>query len=204
MILHAYDLDEDCYRVRLAASCLGIALTVEPVNAYPRREHRTPAMLALNPRGRLPILRDADLVLCETGAILLHLSKAAGGALVPEGAAGAGMMDWLFFAARDLRAATDARAVAMMDAPGDLGALRTEARAALRVMDDHMSRQAIRGHGFVVGPTPSLADLALFPAFALSRDFNVDHDEFPALRSWVRRVRQLPGFITMPGIPDYH
>jgi hypothetical protein len=39
---------------------------------------------------------------------------------------------------------------------------------------------------------------------ALSRDFGVDHDEYPALRRWARRFRKLPGFLTMPGIPDYH
>ena len=43
-----------------------------------------------------------------------------------------------------------------------------------------------------------------FPAFALSRDFGIDHDAFPALRRWARRLRRLPGFVTMPGIPDYH
>jgi glutathione S-transferase len=44
----------------------------------------------------------------------------------------------------------------------------------------------------------------LFPAIALSRDFGVDHDEFAALRRWMSRVRSLPGFITMPGIPAYY
>ena len=37
-----------------------------------------------------------------------------------------------------------------------------------------------------------------------SRDFGIDHDEYPALRRWARRFRALPGFKTMPGIPDYH
>jgi glutathione S-transferase len=46
--------------------------------------------------------------------------------------------------------------------------------------------------------------VALFPLFALSRDFGIDHDEFPGLRRWIRRFRALDGFITMPGIPDYH
>ena len=36
------------------------------------------------------------------------------------------------------------------------------------------------------------------------RQFGIDHDEYPALRRWARRFRTLPGFKTMPGIPDYH
>ena len=54
------------------------------------------------------------------------------------------------------------------------------------------------------GDKPSLADLALFPAIALSRDFGVEHEAYPALRRWMRRVRTIQGFMTMPGIPDYH
>lgn len=55
-----------------------------------------------------------------------------------------------------------------------------------------------------VGDRPSLAEIALFPAIALSRDFGVDHEAYPALRRWMRRVRSIPGFLTMPGIPDYY
>ena len=36
--------------------------------------HRTPAYLALNPNGLIPVLVDGDLVLYETAAICLHLS----------------------------------------------------------------------------------------------------------------------------------
>lgn len=204
MILYNYDLDDDSYRVRLAASCLKVPLTLEPIDMFPGRQHRAPAMLALNPLGRLPVLQDGGLVLRDVGAILLHLSSAAGGALVPDGADRSAMMDWLFFAVRDLAVAGRARACSMLDVPGDVDALRAEARAALRVMDDHMTRRGLAGYGTFAGDALSLADLALFPAFALSRDFNVDHDEFPALRLWARRVRRTPGFITMPGIPDYH
>lgn len=37
--------------------------------------HRTPAYLALNPNGLIPVLVDGDLVLYETAAICLHLSE---------------------------------------------------------------------------------------------------------------------------------
>jgi glutathione S-transferase len=36
--------------------------------------HKTPAYLALNPNGLIPVLEDGDLVLYETAAILLHLA----------------------------------------------------------------------------------------------------------------------------------
>jgi len=205
--LYNYDLDEDCYRVRLIAGCLGVPLTLHGIDMFPGREHLTPEMLALNPQGRLPVLQDGDLVLVQPAAIVLHLAEtgARDHALLPADAVTrARMMDWIAFAVRDLGVAAQARLCSMLGAPGDLRALQAAARRALRIMDDHLTLRGIAGEGYVAGPAPTLADLFLFPAFALSRDYGIDHDEFPALRLWARRVRTIPGFRVMPGIPDYH
>jgi glutathione S-transferase len=97
-----------------------------------------------------------------------------------------------------------ARRHTLFDAPGNERALRASARHALRIMDDHITARGFSGEEWFAAPHATVADIALFPAFALSRDFGVDHDEFVALRRWARRFRALPGFTTMPGIPDYH
>jgi glutathione S-transferase len=206
MILHNYDLFENCYRVRLVASCAEVALELINVDAFPGEEEKSPEYLKLNPLGRLPILEDEGLVLRNLSAILMYVAEQdINKRFIPDDANGrARMMDWLGFACDDLAVAVQARAVALLDAAGDVAELRAQARALFRILDDHLTRQSLRGERFVAGDVPSLADLALFPAFALSRDFNLDHDEFPALRLWERRIRLLPGFITMPGIPDYH
>jgi glutathione S-transferase len=71
-------------------------------------------------------------------------------------------------------------------------------------MDDRMTAVELDGGGWFAGDTPTVADIALFPSIALSRDSGIEHDAYPALRRWMRRVRAIPGFRTMPGIPDYH
>lgn len=206
-VLWNYDLDDACYRVRLMASLAAVPIELRSVDAFPGSEHQSPEMLALNPLGRLPVLQHDALILCQTEAILLHLAKvgARGASFLPtDKQRRAQMHDWLFFAARDMGATSQARAVAMLGARGDAAALRQTARHGLRLLEDHMTVQGHWGQGFVVAGHATVADVALFPAFALCRDFNLDHDAFPALRLWARRVRQLEGFITMPGIPDYH
>lgn len=118
-VLYNYDLDEDCYRIRLVAGCLGVALSVHNIDMFPGREHRTPAMLALNPQGRLPVLQDGDLILTQPLAIALHLAEvhAPGHALLPaDPATRARMLDWMTFAARDLGVAAAARATSMLNA----------------------------------------------------------------------------------------
>ncbi len=206
IVLHNYDLDENCYKVRLALSLFSREVKVVAVNAFPGNEQRNPAYLALNPLGSLPILQDGGLTLWGAEAILVHLAKtqAPDASWLPEGPAFAETMNWVFFAAGPLAVATSARALSLFGAKGDLAAARAEAAAALQILEDHLALRAFRGRDWVAGDGPTIAEVALFPAFGLSRDFGIDHDEYPALRKWARRLRALPGFITMPGIPDYH
>jgi glutathione S-transferase len=111
---------------------------------------------------------------------------------------------WVGFSETALAAAVDARLKALFDIAGDADALKAASRKAFRIMDDHMTARHFDGREWFVGDGATLADIALFPSFALSRDFGVGHDEFPALRRWSRRFRTIRGFRTMPGIPDYH
>ncbi len=206
-VLYNYDLDENCYKVRMALAMLGLDHQTVAVNAFPGKEQMTPPFLAMNPLGSLPILKDGDITLFGAEAILAHLANAHDPArtwLPVESAGFAQVMQWLVFSAGELAVAVAARAQALLDAPGDEAALRARARRALRVMDDHMTARGFKGSDWFATDKPTLADIALFPAFALSRDYGVDHDEYPALRRWGRRFRRLPGFLTMPGIPDYH
>ncbi len=207
LVLYNYDLDENCYKVRLALAMLGVGCETVAVNAFPGREQETPPFLAMNPMGTLPILKDGELTLSGAEAILAHLARSHDGTgrwLPVDGAAFARVMQWLVFAAGELSVASRARANALFGTPGDEAALRAGARRAIGAMEDAMTVNGFAGQDWFAGREPTIADVALFPAFALSRDFGVDHDEYPALRKWARRFRALPGFLTMPGIPDYH
>ncbi|HEX7790237.1 MAG TPA: glutathione S-transferase family protein [Afipia sp.] len=207
LVLYNYELDESCYKVRLALSLFHLEWQVVAVDVFPGKEHQNPSFLAMNPAGRLPILRDGELVLNGTEAILAYLARTydpSGRWLPADGAAFATVMQWLNFSARDLDVTITARQHSMFDTPGNMSDLRNASRRALRIMDDHMTARGFARAGWFAAPHATIADIALFPAFALSRDFGIDHDEYPALRRWARSFRALPGFKTMPGIPDYH
>lgn len=207
LVLHDFELDEGCYKVRLALGALGLDYARASVNMIPAAEQTRPPLLRLNPLGTLPILTDGAIVLRDAEAILpyLALRHDPDRTWLPADPAAFGhVMGWLVFAARDLHAAVQLRRHAMFDEPADGAALQKAARRAFRAMDDHMTARGLEGAGWFVGEGATLADIALFPAFALSRDYGIDHEAYPALRRWARRVRTVPGFTTMPGIPDYH
>jgi glutathione S-transferase len=207
LVLYNYELDESCYKVRLALSMLGLDWQAVAVDVFPGKEHLTLPYLAMNPSGRLPILKDGDFVLHGTEAILAHLARShdpIGRWLPAEGKTFAAVMQWLNFSARDLDATIAARQHSLFNTSGDEAMLRAASSRAIRIMDDHMTTRGFAREEWFAAPHATIADIALFPAFALSRDFGIDHDEYPALRRWARCFRKLPGFKTMPGIPDYH
>jgi glutathione S-transferase len=202
--LYDFELDENCYKVRLLLAACGLTYERIAVDVYPGLEHKQAAIRALNPLGALPILTDGVVVLHGAEAILLYLAKAyeTAGRFMPAAPAAFGeMATWLQFAATDLQSAVQARQAALFAAPND--AATRLARQCFRIMDDHMTAGGFDAQSWFVGPVPSLADIALFPHIALSRDFAVEHEAYPALRRWMRRVRRSNGFITMPGVPDY-
>jgi glutathione S-transferase len=206
LTLHNYELDDQCYKVRLMLAALGCRHATVEVDVHPGHEERSPHYLKLNPRGALPIITDGNFVLSGAEAILSYLAKTCDPCrswLPDEPQAFGHVMQWLAFAATDLHAASLARAHALLETPADESVVRRASRCAFRVMDDHMTRREFDGARWFVDNAPTIADIALFPAIALSRDYGIDHDEYPALRRWMGQVRTIPGFITMPGISSF-
>ncbi len=204
--LHDYVLSDSCYKVRLLLGLVGLDYARQPVDCYPGREHLQPSFRALSPLGEMPVLDDDGLVLWGAGAILCHLANAhdRSGEWLPRDALHFGpVMMWVAFAAGPLHALSNAREAALFGAEGDLDALRRQGRAALRVLEDHLTDRSLAGGAWMVGEAPTIADIAAFPAAALSHDCGIGLEDYPALNLWQRRVRSLPGFVGMPGIPDY-
>ncbi len=178
MILYDYVLSASCYKVRLMAALLGTPLNLRAVNFHPGREHKSTEMLALNPKGTLPILQDGDTVLTDSADILQHLT-----ADHPEWQS-ADDDRWLAFAS-DLNDSLGlARLHDVIGYEADIDKARAAGVSALR--------------------NPTIADIACFPNTALTPDGGVSLDPYPSIRLWMRAIRSLPGFIEMPGIHRLH
>ena len=203
-VLHDFALDARCYAVRLGASLMRRELTIIDVDVMPGKEHLSPEMLALNPKGGVPFLVDGDVTLTEPAAILTYLAKATSWEpMTPNG------VDWMVFASEALATFNTTRHAALFSQPGtqDFDGIAhgsRQAKSKLRQMEDQLSLGTLCSDTFLAGGLPGVADMLAFPVFAQSRDLRIEPEAYPALRLWARRVRKLPGFIGMPGVPDYH
>ena len=82
-------------RVRWALEEVGEAYAVRGVSFDALKQ---PAHLALHPFGQIPTYEDGDLVLFETGAIVLHLAERHAGLLPVAADARARAISWMFAA----------------------------------------------------------------------------------------------------------
>jgi len=194
VILYDNDLDADAYPVRLLLSLLSLRCERVIIDSSP---------LALRGRGpRGPVLDDGGARVVGVAAVLRHLAARHAPDWLP---ASAGPGDSLLSSLTSPRfAPRQARLLSLFTAEGAPPGLVEEATHRLQDLDDHLTLGEFDGHLWFAGERPAIVDLAAFGPAALSNDYGVEHDAFPALRRWIRRVRALPGFIPMPGIPRFY
>ncbi len=160
---------------------------------------RTPEFLAMNPNGRVPLLQLPDgRRLAESNAMLVHLGE--GTRWLPQDAyARAKVYEWLFFEqyTHEPAIATVRFWVAYLNKGAEwrekIAATMSKGHAALGVMERQLAQSA-----FLVGETPTLADVALYAYTHVAHEGGYDLDGYPALRGWLARFAALPDFVAMP------
>jgi len=197
--LHDFDLSGSCYKIRLFLNILGQRYERVPVD-FANREHKSAKYLALNPFGELPVFEDGDLRLRDTQAILVYLATRYDPSRrwYPDDPVSMGrIQQWLSTGGGEVMNASGARLVKCFGATHlDLEALQAGARRVFRIMDDRLAT-----HPFLALEHATLGDIACFPYTALAGEGGIDLSAYPRILAWIERMKRLPGFIAMPGIP---
>jgi glutathione S-transferase len=197
-MLRLYDFLEsgNGFKVRLLLNQLGIACERVEVDIL-RGETRTPEFLRINPNGRIPVLMLEDgTCLAESNAILFHLAE--GTELLPEARlARAQVLQWMFFEQYSHEPYIAVlRSWALFGTSRESAAAIPEKRergeAALSVMDGHL-----RERDFFVDDRYTIADIALFAYTHVAHEGGFDLTRHPAVMSWIDRVRERPGYISI-------
>jgi glutathione S-transferase len=195
MHLYRNAISGHCHRVELLLSILGVAY--EPVEVDLRAgAHKRPEFLALNPFGQIPVLRDGDVVLADSNAILVYLARRydTSGQWLPSDPVGAARVQrWLSVAAGPLAfGPAAARRICLFSTTQDPAAAQTIATGLLRVMDSTLASDP-----YLVGAAPTIADLALYAYTARAPEGGVELAAYVSVNAWLRRVEALPGFTPM-------
>jgi glutathione S-transferase len=176
---------------------------------FSKQEHKSPQMLALNPRGRVPVIKDGDYVCFESLAILYYLDLKYPQPPIfgrtPEEAGTIMRVICEYQAYIEPRLTSILRAIqfgaADLDSDEITAAMHAVASEA-RTIEGRLSKSE-----WIVGDCCSAVDMVIFPgiqllrraldkpqAAALSSRFMPVEVNYPALGRWLARVAALPGY----------
>ncbi len=196
------------WRVQLALEYKRIAYDSHLLD-FAEQEHKSAQMLRMNPRGRVPVLKDGEFVVHESLACLLYLDRK-----FPEPP---------LFGRSAEEAATILRVVCEYQAYAEQPLLQIvaavffdtlaekidEVTRAMHVMaaEARTIESRLAASEWLVGEQVSAADLTIFPQIMLllramerreaeelrARFLPMDQN-YPAIARWIGRVERLPGY----------
>jgi glutathione S-transferase len=181
---------------------------------FSKGQHKTPEFLALNPRGKVPVLRDGDFVVYESLAILEYLDRLGSGALYGttprEAAVTARIISEFESYAREPIAKVMRHLFVVSGAPATPQTPTAEqAVAANETVRLELATLGglVKNRPWLAGERPGAADAAIYPyvrllvraiskADARARELGLSpfFDAFPELARWFGRVEELPGY----------
>jgi glutathione S-transferase len=161
-------------------------------------EMQSPEFLALAPRRKVPILEDGDLVIGESGAILLHLASRYGGGRgwVPEPASPqrAHFDDLCFFTLTELDAPLYVirRHADLPEVYGESVVAVEAARAYFLRQVEETQRQFSNGRPHLLGDTFSVADILLVSCLTWADFIGIEVEQ--ELEDYRDRLIQRPAY----------
>lgn len=178
---------------------IGVPFVLRPVDTA-AQAHRSPAYLALNPNGRVPVLVDGDLVLYESAAICLHLADRhpqAGLAPPPGSDERAHFYKWLVWLTNTLQATLMVffYPERWLTDGNDAGAaeLKTCAEGRTGVLLDLLEAELQRHGGpWLLGARYSAVDAYALMLCRWTRHFAHPARARPALGAYLQRVLERP------------
>lgn len=178
----------NCLKVLYLVNRLGLEYRWHHVDIL-KGETRTPAFLARNPAGQIPVAElDDGRCLAQSNAILLHLAR--GTDLVPSDAwHEARMMEWLFweqYSHEPTIAVCRYQKVYLGKSDQELDADKVaKGNLALDRMESHL-----RDHAWLAGNDFTVADISLVAYTRLSHEGGFELSPRPAVRRWVGVVEK--------------
>ncbi|VDC30026.1 glutathione S-transferase family protein [Pseudogemmobacter humi] len=194
------------YRVALMLTLTGTRWQPVFVDFF-NGEARSPAFLALNPMGEVPVLDLDGRILTQSGVMLLHLAQRTGRFGGEDASEADEILRWLFWDNHKFSGQIGTTRFLMNFLAPDkrpqevIGFQQRRLRAAYQVLNDHLAAR-----DWVVGEGPTIADFSLCSYLYYPEPFGFDRSEWPGIDRWLSRIAALPGwghpYDLMPGRPS--
>jgi glutathione S-transferase len=187
----------NCLKVKWVCDHLSLPYSWIAIDIL-KQESRTERFLKLNSAGQIPVVEfDDGRTLAQSNAIIRYLAR--GSDLIPLDLFAAAKMDeWLFweqYSHEPAIAVCRYRMVYLGHPASDLDSDKVKrGYAALARMEQQLALTR-----FLVGETPTLADVALLAYTRLAHEGNFDLSAYASLRRWIGEAEKFLGLLPARG-----
>ncbi len=192
-ILYSHYESGHCYKVALALSLIGAGFEQRPVDLNRLRELRGDDFREVARFDEVPVLVfDDGVAVCQSNAILEAIAERYGKLDGGTGEEKARVREWLYWEAGrigiNLTYVRLSRNFSKLPEPVE-DWLDNRLRADLDRLDETLT-----GADFLVAGAPTIADIACCGYLFWPDQADLELDGWPAVQSWLRRLRALPGW----------
>jgi glutathione S-transferase len=208
LTLHEYAPSQNAWKVRALLGLLGLPYRSQPVAIF-SGESRTPAFLAKNPVGAIPVLELEDgRTIAESNAILCYVAEGTRfmpAANAPDGRfQRAKVMQWLFFEQYYVEPVIGSLRFWTLTGRLEINAALVPGKREAAVRALSALERTLAKTQFLAGTDFTIADIANYAYAHLSNDCAFPLPGFPAIARWVDRVAGIigPGHPVIPYGPE--
>lgn len=199
LTLYTYFRSSAAYRVRIALNLKGLKYTSIFVNLRESEQTQSP-YLTINPQGLVPTLRDGDLTLSQSMAILSYLEETyPTPPLLPKKASERAKINSICLAmACDIHPLNNLRVLTYLTKSLEVTQEQKNQwyhhwlHEGLRPLEQQLAQTAGL---FCFGDEPTLADVCLIPQIYNAIRFNCDLSKYPTLYKIYDHSLTFPAFI---------
>jgi glutathione S-transferase len=156
-------------------------------------QHKQPDYLVKNRYGQVPTLRDGQMFVVQSAAILEHLSESLKKFEGRTPLERQRIREWLFWQWDKLAVPVfrlRARARGFRQFGDEVRVMYdTEAKAAFAMLEHELARSP-----WIAGKRVSIADIGIYAVTRYAPEANVDLSHYPHVLAWKKRCEALPGF----------
>ena len=192
-------------RASVALEEAGLPFSLHRLNLY-KGEQNTPEFRKINPAGLIPVIVDTDgpdgktCTVNQSGAIVIYCADKSGKFLPKNAATRALAMQWFLQAASDISGAS--MTVFRLENTAPEKSVANVDYFTKRLLDSFLAcDQALEGKDYLAGEL-SIADLMLYPSFALRRSLIDEAGGYDNLRRWGDAMALRPGIKRGMGYQD--
>ena len=192
MKLHQSPFSSPAFKVRTVINELAIACELVDVKMA-QGEHKSPAFLAMNPNGKVPVLDDNGFYLWESNAILCYLAaKKPEVGLIPTDPRAQGLMhQWMHWQGTTFSHSINEVSMETVYLPYFPGRQKDDQRLAAGMekvnRDLALLEKELAGKEYLCGRL-SLADFSIVANMMSRTGMGLSLNAFPNVKGWVERV----------------